>query len=113
MKLADQLGSFVGQTVIGSVKEVKIEFEGALSRLNVRPLVSLVIAGLLKPSMEGVNIVSAPAKAKELGMTISETKREKAEGYHTLLRVTVITDKGQHCVAGTVFGENSSPHHQY
>lgn len=105
MKLADQLGSFAGQTVSGSVKEIKIEFEGALSRLNVRPLVSLVIAGLLKPSMEGVNIVSAPAKAKELGIAISETKREKSEAYHALLRVTVVTDKGEHHVAGTVFGD--------
>lgn len=105
MKLAEQLGSFAGQIVTGAVKEIKIDFEGGLSKLNVRPLVSLVLAGLLKPSMEGVNIVSAPAKAKELGIAIAETKRDRSEPYQTLLRVTVETDKGSHCVAGTVFGE--------
>lgn len=106
MKLAEQLGSFAGQIVSGgSVKELKIDFEGGVSKLNVRPLVSLVLAGFLKPSMEGVNIVSAPAKAKELGITISETKRDRAEGYQALIRVTIETDKGSHCVAGTIFGE--------
>ena len=42
---------------------MKIEFEGHVATLNVKPLTALILAGFLKPSMEGVNIVSAPAKA--------------------------------------------------
>lgn len=106
MKLAEQLGAFAGQLVDGSVKDIKIEFEGHVASLNVRPLVSLILAGFLKPSMEGVNIVSAPVKAKELGIVISETKREKSANYQTLVRVTVVTEKQTHTVAGTIFGEN-------
>jgi D-3-phosphoglycerate dehydrogenase / 2-oxoglutarate reductase len=104
MKLAEQLGSFAGQLVVDTVKEIKIEFEGHVATLNVKPLTALLLAGFLKPSMEGVNIVSAPAKAKELGIGISETKREKAANYQTQIRFTIVTDKGQNTVAGTVLG---------
>lgn len=109
MKLAEYLGQFAGQIVgEGTVREIKIDFEGAVSRLNIRPLVSLVLAGFMQPSMEGVNIVSAPAKAKELGIAMTETRRDKADPYHTQLRVTIVTDKGSTCVAGTVFGEDQA-----
>ena len=106
MKLAEQLGSLAGQLVQGSPSEIKIEYEGHVATLNIKPLTSLIIAGFLKPSMEGVNIVSAPAKLKELGVALSETKREKPETYQTLIKLTVITSDGKHTVAGTVFGEH-------
>lgn len=104
MKLAEQLGSFAGQLVKDAPKEIKVEFEGHVATLNVKPLMALVLAGFLKPSMDGVNVVSAPAKAKELGIAISETKREKASNYQTQIRVVVVTDKGENYVSGTVFG---------
>lgn len=105
MKLAEQLGSFAGQLMQDAPKEILIEYEGYVATLNVKPLTALILAGFLRPSMEGVNIVSAPAKARELGIGISETKRDKSENYQTQVRVTVVTAKGKHIVAGTVFGE--------
>jgi len=106
MKLAEQLGSFAGQLMQDAPGEIQIEYEGHVATLNTRPLTALILAGFLRPSMEGVNIVSAPAKAKELGIGISETKRDKSANYHTLLRVVVVTSKGRNVVAGTVFGEH-------
>jgi D-3-phosphoglycerate dehydrogenase len=104
MKLAEQLGSFVGQMATTDAKEVQIEYEGQVASLNTKPLTALVLAGFLKPSMEGVNIVSAPARAKERGITIAETKRDKAIDYQTVVRVTVKGAGGTFTVAGTVFG---------
>ena len=106
MKLSEQLGSFAGQLVQGSPTEIKIEYEGHVATLNTKPLTALILAGFLKPSMEGVNIVSAPAKIKELGVALSETKRDKPSKYQTLISVTVITVTGKNIVAGTVFGEH-------
>jgi D-3-phosphoglycerate dehydrogenase len=106
MKLAEQLGSFTGQLVQGSPTEIKIEYEGHVATLNTKPLTALILAGFLKPSMEGVNIVSAPAKVKEFGIVLSETKREKPANYQTLISVTVVTATGKNVVAGTVFGEH-------
>lgn len=104
MKLAEQLGSFAGQLATADTKEIQIEFEGAVAGLNTRPLTALVLSGFLKPSMEGVNIVSAPARAKERGITVAETKRDKSKDFLTLIRVTVVGTSGTHTVAGTIFG---------
>ena len=49
---------------------------------------------------------SAPAKVKELGIALSETKREKAATYQTLISLTIVTAEGKRTVAGTVFGEH-------
>src|SRR5690606_1850443 len=102
--LAEQLGSFAGQLATEDVKEIEIAYEGLVSTLNTKPLTSLVLSGFLKPSMEGVNIVSAPARAKERGIGVAETKREKTKDFQTLIRVTVKGKTGTHSVAGTLFG---------
>lgn len=104
MKLAEQLGSFVGQLAMTEAKEIQIEYEGLIASLNTKPLTALVLAGFFKPTMEGVNIVSAPARAKERGITIAETKRDTTKDYQTLIRVIVTTATGKNCVEGTLFG---------
>ncbi len=104
MKLAEQLGSFAGQLATTEAKEIEIVYEGLVAGLNTKPLTALVLSGFLKPSMEGVNTVSAPARAKERGITIAETKREKAKDYQTLIRVTVKGKDGENTFAGTIFG---------
>ena len=104
MKLAEQLGSLAGQLAKEDTTEISIEYEGLVAGLNVRPLTSLVLAGFLKPMLDGVNIVSAPARAKERGIKIAETKRDTAEDFHTQIRLTVKTKTGEITVAGTLFG---------
>ncbi|MDD9900995.1 MAG: phosphoglycerate dehydrogenase [Alphaproteobacteria bacterium] len=106
MKLAEQLGSFAGQLVEGNVKDIRIQYEGAVASLNIKPLTALVLAGFLKPSMEGVNIVSAPLKAKERGISLSEVTREKAVRYQTLIRISITTDAGESTISGTVIGDD-------
>jgi D-3-phosphoglycerate dehydrogenase len=86
------------------VQEIEIEYEGLVAGLNTKPLTSLALSGFLKPSMEGVNIVSAPARAKERGIGVAETKREKTKDFQTLIRITVKGKTGTHSVAGTLFG---------
>lgn len=103
MKLAEQLGSLAGQMASADTQEIQIEYEGHVAALNTRPLTSLVLSGFLKPSMEGVNIVSAPARAKERGINVAETKREKSKDLLTLIRVTIVGTSGTHSVAGSIF----------
>lgn len=104
MKLAEQLGSFAGQLATDDAHEIQIEYEGVVSSLNIKPLTALVLAGFLKPTMESVNIVSAPARVKERGISVAETKREKAENYQTIMRVTVTGTSGKFTIAGTIVG---------
>jgi D-3-phosphoglycerate dehydrogenase / 2-oxoglutarate reductase len=51
-----------------------------------------------------INMVSAPAVAKERGIVISETRQEASPIYDSLIRVTVTTEKGKRAFAGVVVG---------
>jgi D-3-phosphoglycerate dehydrogenase / 2-oxoglutarate reductase len=104
MKLAEQLGGFAGQITESGIKAVTIEYEGQAAELNAKPLTAIVLKGLLGPLMESVNMVNAPLIAKERDIKVSETKREVASDYQTLIRVTVTAQGRSRSVAGTLFG---------
>lgn len=108
MTLAHQLGSFAGQVTENRVKKVTIEYEGEVAGVNVRPLTAIVLEGLLKPLMDTVNMVNAPALAKERDIEVAEVKLEREGDYHTLVRVTVTTEKQERSVAGTLFSDGGA-----
>jgi len=104
IKLGEQLGSFSGQLLQSGIKKVKIEFEGVVSKLNIKPITSVILTGLLKQVSESVNMVNAPVVAKERGIDVSEVKHEREGDYQNLIKITVTTEKGEQYVAGTLFG---------
>jgi D-3-phosphoglycerate dehydrogenase len=106
MRLADQLGSFAGQIAETAIKKVQIEYCGAVHEVNHRPLTAIILKGLLSPSMETVNMVSAPSVAKERGIEVTEVTCEMLEEFQTLVRVKVTTENGTRSVAGTLFAHN-------
>lgn len=104
MDLAEKLGSFTGQIARSAIKSVEILYEGNVAKLNVRPLTSLILAGMLKPSLEDVNIVSAPLRAQERGIEIKESFKDTMANFQTAIRVSIETEKSRHNVDGTLFG---------
>ncbi len=106
MTLAGQLGSFLGQLAETSTKSVNITFQGHVAELNIKPLVSAILCGLLRPQLDAVNMVSAPLVARERGIEVSETIQEHPGDYETLIRVTVESERQQRSVSGTLFGGN-------
>jgi D-3-phosphoglycerate dehydrogenase len=103
--LAEKLGSFAGQLTDSGLSKVQITYEGAVAQMNTKALTSAALAGLLRPMLGDVNVVSAPVIAKERGMIIEETTREAAGDYESLITVTVVTDKQSRHVSGTVFAD--------
>jgi len=108
VKLAEALGSFAGQLTEDPIKAVRIEFEGEVSSLNTRPMVAAALAAVLKPSLQDVNMVSAPQIAKDRGIAVETINREQQGAYENYIRLTVTTDKQVRAVAGTVFS-NGKP----
>ena len=100
--LAEKLGALAGQMVDVGLKGVDIAFEGDVARLNVKPLTAAALAGVLRPMLAEINMVSAPAVAKERGITLSESRQETSPVYENLMRVTVLTEMGRRSFAGTV-----------
>lgn len=103
LQLAEQLGSFTGQITESGLKEITIEFDGAASKLNTRPMTAVALQGILKPLVDNVNMVNAPVLAQERGIAITEVKREQAGDYQTLIRIRVKTDRQIRDIAGTLF----------
>jgi len=108
MALAEQLGSLVGQLAHGSIAGLAVETEGAAAELNMKPITSAVLAGFMRVHSDTVNMVNAPVMAKERGLDVREVRHDREGDYHTLLRVTAMTQAGERSVAGTLFG-NSAP----
>ncbi len=102
MKLAEQLGSFAGQLTKTAIKAITIEYEGPVAALNTKPLNAIVLQGLLSPALEGVNMVSAPAIAKQRSIEVSEAKRERASRHENLIRLIVTTESQTRSVSGTL-----------
>ncbi|MDP6818899.1 MAG: phosphoglycerate dehydrogenase [Alphaproteobacteria bacterium] len=103
MRLAEQLGSFAGQLTETGLVEATIEYEGAAAALNCQPLTAIILQGLLQPQLASVNLVNAPLIAKERHIDVREVKRDQAEDYQTLIRLTVVTERQRRSLAGTLF----------
>jgi D-3-phosphoglycerate dehydrogenase len=103
VKLAEALGSFAGQLTQEAIKGIRIEYEGNVAQLNTRPMTAAALNGVLKPQMQEVNMVSAPQIAKDRGINVEITTRDQQGAYEGYVRLTILTDKQERAVAGTVF----------
>ncbi len=101
--LAEGLGSFAGQLTEDPIVKVTITYEGAVAELKTKALTSAAIAGLLRPSLADVNVVSAPSVAAQRGIVIEEATRAKRADYDSFVTLTVTTERQERAVGGTVF----------
>ncbi len=100
--LAEKLGAFAGQMVDVGIRGIDIAFEGEVAALNVKPLTAAALAGVMRPMLAEINMVSAPAVAKERGITVSESRQDQSPVYENLMRVTIQTELGRRAFAGAV-----------
>jgi D-3-phosphoglycerate dehydrogenase / 2-oxoglutarate reductase len=105
VELAEKLGSFAGQLTESGIKRVQLSYDGAVACMNTKALTSAAVAGLLRPMLQEVNVVSAPIVAKDRGIVIEEITREGHCDYESLIAVTVATERQTRSVAGTVFAD--------
>jgi D-3-phosphoglycerate dehydrogenase len=105
VKLAEQLGLFAGQLTATSIKGIRIEYSGEVAMLNTRALTAAAVAGVLRPLLCDVNMVSAAINAKERGIIIEEVTRGQDGAFESYVRLTVKTDQYDRAVAGTVFAD--------
>ena len=107
MLLAEQLGSFAGQLTETGLRGVTITYAGQVARLNTTPLTATLLRGLLAPLLASVNLVNAPLVARERDIAVSTIHQEQTDGYLTLVRLKVETERGARSVSGTLFHERS------
>jgi len=105
IKLASHLGAFAGQLTDEPIKAINILYDGTVSEMNLAALNCAAIAGIMKASNPDVNLVSAPVIAKERGIQIATTRQDKGGVFDGYIKLTVVTDRRERSIAGTVFSD--------
>jgi len=104
--LADRMGCLLAQLSAGPVKEVVIEYAGDFQELDLAPVKTAVLKGLLTPMVKDtVNSVNAEVMAKERGIQVTETTLAETEEFVNLITVKAVSSGGTVKVAGTIFGQ--------
>ncbi len=107
LTLADRMGCLQAQLIDSPLKEVVIEYRGDFQGLDMSPVSTAVLKGLLASAVkDDVNFVNAKIIAKERGIKILETSSSESEDYLNLITVKAITTGATTIVAGTIFGKH-------
>ncbi|WP_395685682.1 phosphoglycerate dehydrogenase [Aestuariivirga sp.] len=106
--LAERLGSFAGQLTDEPISSIVLEYAGEVGNMNTRALTSAALAGILRPMLGTVNMVSAPVVARERGIKVDEVRQSQRGAYGTYIRLTVKTSGLERSVAGTVFSDGKA-----
>lgn len=103
--LAERLGAFAGQLTETGILSVHIVYEGTPNSLNRAALTQAALAGLLKCTLSGVNMVNAPVRARERGIVIEETRRDRQGAYEGYIKLAIAAEGLARDVSGTVFSD--------
>lgn len=107
MAVADRMGCLQAQLADGPVKTVTIEYTGDFKGMDMAPVSTAILKGLLTPMVKyAVNFVNASVMAKEMGITVTESTTSEAEDYTHLITLRVTTERGENVVAGTIIGRS-------
>ncbi|PIQ99895.1 MAG: phosphoglycerate dehydrogenase [Nitrospinae bacterium CG11_big_fil_rev_8_21_14_0_20_45_15] len=108
LTLGEELGKFVSQLVEGAVEKVAIQYKGDVAGVNVEPITTSILKGILSQYVEGLNMVNSPFIAKERGIDVEESKSNEDMEYTSTVAVSVISKNGERSVMGSIFGKGDS-----
>jgi D-3-phosphoglycerate dehydrogenase len=104
MFLAERLGRFLSMYFQGNVRRLMISYGGDLCELDLAAVTNAAQKGFLERALaEEVNLVNAPVMMRSRGIQVDVATTSEARGYTGLITLSVVTDKGESKVAGTVF----------
>ena len=107
LKLAEKIGAMQSHLIDGRLLRVEVEYRGDNVAPHAKPLTVALLRGLLAPMLgaESVNYVNTPVIANERGIMVSQAINLTEGDYTSLLSCKVISDQGEHLIAGTCFND--------
>lgn len=109
LTLAEQMGTLQAQLIKGAPKEVVVEYYGDFKGIDLSPVTTALLKGLLTPMVqEVVNFVNAHMLANQRGIKVTETTSAIHDEYTYLITVKVVTTEGESVVSGTIFGKKDT-----
>lgn len=105
--LGEKLGRFVAQLIPDRFSRIRVTYYGEMNEYDVTPITRALLKGVLDPRLDGtVNYVSAPAIARERGLSIAELKSSEPSDFTNLIVVETRVGNRRFSVAGSFFGRN-------
>ncbi|MES0350252.1 MAG: phosphoglycerate dehydrogenase [Desulfobacteria bacterium] len=106
LTLAERMGCLQAQLAKGAIKTVTIKYLGDFLGLDMMPVTTAALKGLLTPFLkDDVNFVNAPVIAKERGIKVTESRSVEAEDFTNLITIHVTASQDSSTVSGTIFGK--------
>jgi D-3-phosphoglycerate dehydrogenase/(S)-sulfolactate dehydrogenase len=112
LRLAEKMGAFAAQFALqgecaAAPEEVEISYAGEVAQHPSAPLTAAVLKGVLRTFLaETVNEISAPALARERGLSVKEVKTSETPDFASLLTLRLRCGKQITTeVSGTIVGK--------
>jgi len=105
-ELARRIGVLLSTIAPGHIKQVQVEYRGAIAEMPLQAVTLNFAIGLLQKHFDmPLNMVNTPVLAKERGISIDETKNPTPKDVASSFSAKVVTDTITRTVTGSVFGE--------
>jgi len=104
-ELATRMGTVLSSITPGALTKVEVIYRGAISEMNVTPITTHLMVGLLTPHMDQpVNVINAPVLAERRGVETDQITSAKVKEFTNMMEVTIHTDQVKRSAKGTIFG---------
>lgn len=106
LTLGERMGCLQAQLSSGPITELTVEYTGDFKGLDLSPVTSAILKGLLAPMVKyDVNFINAAMIAKDQGIKVIESAIATSADYLNLISVRVTRAKETTIVEGTLFGK--------
>ncbi len=104
-ELAVRMGTILSKITPGALNKVEVTYRGAIADMNIGPITTYLLVGLIGPHMDqAVNVINAPVLAQKRGVEIKQITTGKVKEIANLMEVTIHTDQMKRSAIGTIFG---------
>ena len=105
-ELAPRIGAMLSAITPAGISKVEVIYRGPISELNVSPITTHLLRGLLSTALEQpVNVINAPVLAEQYGIEVEQITSAKTREFANLMEVKITTtDQVQRSAVGTIFG---------
>jgi len=107
--LSEKIGHLLYQITPGHYKELSIEYAGKFEGLELEPVTTIMLKGLLTPVEKyEVNSVNAGHIAEKRGIKIISSRSTNSERFKNMITVKLVSEEKTSLVQGTIFGRDDA-----
>ena len=104
-ELATRMGRILDAITPGALKSVEVTYRGGIADMNVSPVTTYLLVGLVSPHMDQpVNVINAPVLVQQRGVEVQQITNANVKEFSNVMEVRIRTDRMERSAVGTIFG---------